>query len=782
MKVPIAWLKEFVPCDLSPQQIADKLTLLGLEVEGIIDTPLTFSGVVVGHVLEANPHPNADRLRVATVTDGKDNYQVVCGASNCRIGITVAFAKVGASLQDSEGKAWKIKKSKIRDVESHGMLCSEKELGLQETIDGIVELPATWELGKDLTAFYSNPILDVALTANLGHCASILGIARELAASLGVKVKRPSSSVREEISTHISLKIENPDLCPRYACRLVENVQVGPSPDWLQKKLIACGLRPINNVVDIANYVMWEVGQPLHIFDADMVEKEIIVTASSPYTTLTTLDEKTRELPPHTLLICDNRKPLAIAGIMGELSSAATEKTKRILIEAASFHPSQIRKSARLLDLRSDASFRFERGVDTAAIDKALDHATQLIQEIAGGKAGPVTDVYPQPLAPKKIPLRLSRIIQILGVSLSQNEVVSLLERLEMHVSDSLVVTVPTYRNDINTEIDLIEEIVRIFGYNNLPKAPPRHISSPLTSDPIYALENLVRQLLLQHGLQECITCNLLSPELVKSTSEKLNPISVLHPRALDQSVLRTSLLPGLLQVVRHNFSHQTKNLSGFEIGRIHFQEGETYQEQTCIGIFLTGKKAPHHFDPKPADVDFFDLKGILENLLKALHLPPARFLPSHLHTLHPNQQAKIEVHGVTIGTFGQVHPHLDLPQKVYFAQLSLQDILPLKPAKIEYTSLPTYPSSERDWTLTVKEATPIELIADAIRSVRPRFLENYFLLDLFQSSQLGADRKNITFRFIYRDNTKTLELETVEKTHQKLLQVVAEKLADHIV
>ncbi len=779
MKVPIAWLKEFIPCDLSPQQIADQLTLLGLEVESIIDTPLTFSGVVVGQVLEANPHPNADRLRVATVTDGKENYQVVCGAPNCRAGITVAFAKIGASLQDPEGKSWKIKKSKIRDVESQGMLCSEKELGLSENQDGIIELPSSWQLGTDLASFYSNPVLDVALTANLGHCASILGIARELAAALKVLAKRPAATIKEEISTRIPVKIENSELCPRYACRLVEGVQVGPSPEWLQKKLIACGLRPINNVVDIANYVMWEVGQPLHIFDADMVDKEIIVTASAPYTSLITLDEKQRSLPPGTLLICDAKKPLAIAGIMGGHSSAATEKTRRILIEASTFHPSQIRKSARLLDLRTDGSFRHERGTDRGALVLALDRATQLIQEIAGGKAGPAVDVYPQPAPLKKITLRLARIAHILGFSLSQNEATSLLERLEMTVSDSLEVTVPTYRNDINTEIDLIEEVARIFGYNHLPKASPRHISSPLSDVPIYSLENHVRRLLLQSGLQECITCNLLSPQLVQETSEKLKPISVLHPRALDQSVLRTSLLPGLLQVARHNFSHQTKDLSGFEIGRIHFQEGDTYKEQTCVGIFLTGKKAPHHFDPKPSDVDFFDLKGIIENFLSALHIAPVRFLPSHLHTLHPGRQAKIEVRGEIIGTFGEVHPHLDTAQKIYFAELSLQEILSLKPAKVEFKALSTYPGSERDWTLTVKDNTPIDTISQAIQSMRPRFLESYFLLDLFQNK---TDRKNITFRFIYRDPSKTIELETVEKMHQKLMQAVAEKLCDHIV
>ena len=354
--------------------------------------------------------------------------------------------------------------------------------------------------------------------------------------------------------------------------------------------------------------------------------------------------------------------------------------------------------------------------------------------------------------------------------------------------NNSLTVTIPTYRNDINIEVDLIEEVARIYGYNNLPKAPPRHISSPLADVPIFPLERQVRGLLIQHGMQECITCDLISPDLISITAEKSGPapIAVLHPRALDQSVLRTSLLPGLLQVVRHNFSHQTKDLQGFEIGRIHFQEGDQFKEQTCAGIILTGKKRPHHFDPKPEDIDFFDLKGVIENLLQALHIAPVRFLPSHLHTLHPGRQAKIEVRGEIIGTLGEVHPHVamsfDIQQKVYFAELNLHDLLALRQTKIVYQPLPTYPGSERDWTLSLKIDTPINVVTQAIESVRPRFLENYFLLDLFQSPQIGNDRKNATFRFSYRDPQKTIELEAVEKTHEKMMQSVAEKLRDHIV
>lgn len=799
MKVPLSWLNQFLGINLDAKTVAEKLTLLGIEVEKIHENPLSFSGVIVGKVVQAEQHPNADRLRVAVVSDGKDEYQVVCAAPNCRAGIVVAFARIGASLTDSEGKVWKIKKSKLRDVSSFGMLCSPAELGFTKESSSIIELPEEWTIGADLASFYSDPILEIGLTPNLGHCLSILGIARELAAALNSKVQRPHFQVKEDTSKIVNqmvhVSVANSELCPRYSCRMVCNIAVGDSPEWLKAKLEACGVRSINNVVDIANFVMLELGQPLHIFDADTITKKNIVVAPSVNSlSLVTLDNKAREIPPHTLLITDGDKPLAIAGIMGGLSSAATEKTKNVIIEAASFSPSTIRKTSRFLDLKTDSSLRFDKGVDIEGLPFALDRAAFLIRELAGGEiASGMIDIKNDTLKPKTITLRTGRVNEILGTALSKNEITAILKRLEMKADsdhESLQVTIPSYRNDITAEIDLIEDIARIFGYNNLPKISPRYHASTLLDAPIYSFEKEMRTLLLREGLQECLTCDLIGPGLAKLTLEKgLSEdatISVLHPRSIDQSILRTSLLPGLLQVVKNNANHGVEDIHAFEIGRIHFKHGEELKEQSCAAIVYSGSATSASWDVKPETLDFFDLKGVVENVLSVLGLVKLSFEPSHLHSLHPWRQARIKMGEVVVGSIGEVHPRitheLDLKQRVLFAELNLHDLFPLRKKERRIDELSPFPSSNRDWTLSLKEAVPMAQVFHAIQSFKSNILENYFLLDLYKSEQIGKDRKNATFRFIYRDKEKTVDIETVEKEHQKLTQAVAEKLKDHLI
>ncbi len=795
MKVPLSWLKEFIPVSLPPQAIGETLTLLGIEVENIEKKVFSFQGVVVGQVLSTAKHPNADKLQIAQVTDGTQEYQVVCGAPNCRAGLVTAFARIGASLTDEEQKIWKIKKSKIRDVESEGMLCSAAELGFSKEHDGIIELSTDWALGSDLTSFYSDPIFDISLTPNLGHCLSILGIARELAAALDLKAKRPDFCIQKTegpaIAKRLSVSVESPELCPRYALRFVQNIKVKPSPDWVVRKLEACGIRSINNVVDISNLVMLELGQPLHMFDAAKIKgNKLIISAKSAHASMITLDEKDRAIPSHALMICDTEKPLAFAGIMGGISSSVTDSTTDVVIESALFHPSSIRKTARALDLRSDSSYRFERGIDPNGLLLALDRACFLLQELAGGEiAQGVIDEKTQEFAPKEIICRVARVNALLGTKLSLNEITSLLERLEMHIKvrsqEELLVSVPTYRTDIQIEVDLIEEVAKVFGYNNLPKKTPLHRSSSVLDTPLYPFEQEMRKLLLQESLQECITCDLISPTLAKLTMEKglteNATISVLHPRSFDQSVLRTSLLPGLLQVIKHNANHQVSDISAFEIGKIHFKEGDQFKEQTCAGLILTGKKGPLHWDEKAKEVDFFDLKGIIQNLLKGFIEPV--FEPSHFHTLHPGRQAQLKIGKQTIGVIGEVHPAIlesfGLKERVLFGELNLQDLLAIRHKDKKSHKLPSFPGSERDWTLTLKNETPIATVFEAIEKSKPRFLENYALIDLFTAEKLGADRKNATLRFIYRDQEKTISLETVDTEHRKLLESATSKLAD---
>jgi phenylalanyl-tRNA synthetase beta chain len=471
MKVPLSLLKEYLNFTLSPEELSDVLTLAGIEVEGIETSLLKFSGVVVGTVIETQKHPSADRLTIAKVSDGKEEFQVVCGAANCRAGMKTAFAKIGASLTDEEGKSFKIKKGKLRDVESYGMLCSATELGIAADGDGIMDLSEEFETGKDLGSYYSDVILDVSLTPNLGHCMSIYGLARELSAILDLPLKKPAFHLIEEgqmLDQMVQVQLIDKKQCLRYACRAVCGIQVGPSPDWLKKKVEACGVRSINNVVDIGNLIMLEFGQPLHMFDYDHIEgKKILIISQTEHKELQTLDDVIRPIPPESLLICDTIKPLAFAGVMGGKSSAVTEQTVNVLIEAACFTPQAIRKTARIIGLKSDSSQRFEKGIDSSHVVEALNYSAYLLQKVAGGKvATGLIDLKAHEFVEKKIACRVEKVNRLIGTHLSSGEIAGLLRRLGMKILEEnihqLLVSVPTYRNDISIEVDLIEEIARI--------------------------------------------------------------------------------------------------------------------------------------------------------------------------------------------------------------------------------------------------------------------------------------------------------------------------------
>ncbi len=794
MKVPLSWLKQYLNFTQSPEELADVLTLSGIEVEGIEALPLKFSGVVVGRVLETTPHPSADRLCIAKVTDGKEEFQVVCGAANCRPGLKTAFAKIGASLSDEEGRPFKIKKSKLRDVESFGMLCSGEELGLEKS-DGIMELSEEFEIGAELSVYYSDVILDVSLTPNLGYCMSIYGLARELAAQLGVAgVKKPSFSLSEEgepIEKGVEALLIDKRQCLRYACRTVRGIQVGPSPEWLKKKVEACGIRTINNVVDVGNLVMLELGQPLHMFDEDKIEgKKIIITSQTDYKEIETLDDVKRLIPPEALLICDTSKPLAFAGVIGGKSSAISDQTLNVVIEAAYFTPQAIRKTSRLIGLKSDASQRFEKGIDPGGVVDALNYATFLLQKVAGGKISKgLIDQKAHEFVEKKIACRIQRVNQLLGTTLSGGEMADLLRRLEMTIlqetNHELLVSVPLFRNDISVEIDLVEEIARVYGYNNIPTPIPLLTTSTIPHAPLYVLEQEVQTSLIGEGLQELMTCDLISPAqaemALEPTMSKEALISVILSHSIDQSILRPALLPGLLQVVQYNVDHGTPNIAAFEIGRVHFKEKDQYVEPTVIGIILSGKRAPYHWDPKPEDFDFFDLKGIVENLFASLKIEGIKFEASHSHHFHPGRQAKIQKGDAMLGIMGEVHPKhtgkIDVDKRIFFAEINLHELIPFIPKQWKVADLAQFPGSERDWTITLNDGLPIVEILSILQSVPSRLLEKVILLDLYKSEQIGKDKKNATFRFFYRDMEKTIALETVEREHARMTAAAAEEL-----
>lgn len=806
MLVPLSWLKEHLEItpdiDFSPQKISEVLTLAGLEVDKIENTSLGFDGIIVAKVLKTEPHPQAERLKIATLTDGKEEYQVVCGGPNCREGLITAFAKVGAYLTDEKGETFKIKKSKLRGVDSDGMLCSDKELGFTNESDGgIIEFEETFPVGKNLLEIFGDTIFEISLTPNLGHCMSIKGIARELSTLLHLKMSSSKHSLNETKGLHtsdkIEVSIESPEKCFIYSCRYIENIEVKPSPSWLKQRLEACGMRSINNVVDITNYILLEYGQPLHAFDYDKIEgKELIIKSCDEPTSLITLDSIERTIPLGTLLICDEEKPLAIAGVMGGLYSSVTTTTTRLIIESAYFHPSSIRKATKELNLRTDSSSRFEKNIDPEAVTIALDRAATLLQEIAGGDiASDRIDEIIHSFPPRSLSCRLDRINSLLGTQLSLNEIEKIFHRLkmpcEMDVEAKVFhLKIPTYRNDIQEEIDLVEEVARIYGYNNIDLRQVKCVNSQIPHCPLYLIETTTRKRLIAEGLQEMLTCDLISPRLATLALEshtKEDPlIHVMHPSSVDQSILRPSMLPGLLQAIKHNFDHQTFSISAFELGCIHYKNDGKFQEKPTVGIVLTGEKQPHFWEEKSKKVNIFDLKGIVENLITGLLSKDCKFSSLAIKGFHPGRQALIETEQGVLGLLGEVHPSLletlDIKEKVYFAQLDLQELFNQSQKYVMMQPLPVYPGSERDWTATFKESTLCSTILENLTSISSRLIKSITLLDLYRSEKLGNDKKNITLRFLYRDDNKTISLEAVEKEHARILALATQKLKEFLV
>jgi len=791
MRIPLSWLKEYIDIQLSPSQIAKSLTLAGLEVDSIDTISMPFVGVVVAKVIECQKHPEADNLKVATVFDGSNTFQVVCAAPNCRPGIKSAFARIDATLTDEEGKKFKIKKAKLRGVESFGMLCAHDELGLSKDDAGIIEFSEHIKEGTDVAQMYADTVFEISLTPNLGHCSSIIGIARELSASTEIPFHLPRIALNENsempAAKSVSVKVQNLEKCPRYTCRVIHNVIIAPSPDWLKSRLEASGMRPINNIVDVTNYVMLELGQPLHAFDADLLQgNTIIVKNAVTGEKFTTLDGKERCLDQEDLLICDQNKAVALAGIMGGMNSEVGDKTKNIVLEAANFSPSAIRRSSKRLGLISDASKRFERGTDPNILSLALDRAAMLIQQIAGGHVlSGIVEVAAHPFPKKKVNCRLSRINKLLGMQMSVSEVQNIFTRLEIASKwdghDIFHTEVPTYRNDINEEVDLIEEIARIYGYDNITSSSVHYQSSSIPHHPIFQFEREIRSRLINEGLQEFLTCDLIGPTILDVIKETEVPesswVRVLNPTSVEQSVLRTSLLPGLLQVVKYNWDHQTQDIAGFEIGRIHLKNGNEYIEQSVAAIVLSGKSKTHFWGDKDQNADFFDLKGIIENLLNELYIPEVSFKSNKIAALHSGRQAGIFSGKVEIGSIGELHPavlrRLDVPQRILFAEINLHNLMSLRPQSVQMQQLPVFPGSERDWTITLKESIPIDDIFRSVYAVTSKHLENVTLLDIYRSEKLGAGLKNVTFRFFYRDNEKTIAQEIVDAEHAHIVQSI---------
>ncbi|MCH9611962.1 MAG: Phenylalanine--tRNA ligase beta subunit [Chlamydiia bacterium] len=788
MLVPIEWIHEFTKPEISIEALAERLTMAGLEVEAITGHQFIFSNVITAKVLEVKPHPNAKKLQIATVSDGKKEVQVVCGASNCRAGLITAFAQVGATIGPIN-----ITPRSLRDVDSFGMLCALKELALGEENEGIVEFPADTPLGLPLEELFHNPVLDIALTPNLGHCKHIFGIAREIAALTDTPIHAPapaSLNTTGSIEGKVTVTIDDPVACTHFTTRMITNVKIGPSPRWLQKRLESVGLTPINNVVDATNYIMYERGQPLHAYDFDQLpEKNFRIGRAKEGETLTTLDGIERKMVEGAILIYDGATPVGIGGIMGENETAISEKTSTIVLEAAAFNPQMIRSTSRKIGLRTDASSRFETGTDHKRIIDALNACAHLIQEHAGGEvlAG-ISEAHAQEVTEKQVSYRPDWANQLLGTNLSRSEMEEFLKRLEIYpvkaTEERVWVTAPTYRNDLNIEADIVEEIARVYGYENITGSPNGYQHSNIPHSDEYLTDNAIRETLIRQGLQEVVTCPLISPERaqleLKTGLFEESLLEVVYAKNSSQSLLRPSLLPGMLDIILHNQNHYMRNIHCFEVGHVFYGGEEEKKEVPVLAIAWVGENAPYNYDRKPRPADFFDIKGVVENLTETLGLTGIDYVPSNYKTFHPHIQCRIMHGDEQVGVIGQVHPDtlhtLSIDQPVYFAEILTPIFREAVTGVKQYQKVPDFPSSTRDITLTIPVGESIGNLMNLAKNAGGKLLEDVALRDIYTGGNVDEGMQNVTFRMTYRDLEKTLEDQMVDDVHAQVTKHLTEK------
>jgi len=796
MIVTYNWLKEFVDFDLSPDALAELLTMIGLEVEGMQKVGADLDEVVVGIVREKAQHPNADKLSLCQVDNGKELLSIVCGAQNFKAGDTVALAQIGAVLPGD----FRIKRSKIRGSESFGMLCSEKELGLADESEGIMILPAGLQPGTP--AFEAlglkDVIFEIGLTPNRADCLSVIGIAREIAAMLGKKVTYPSIAVVENgpaIDAVASVKVNDPDLCPRYMARYVSGCTVGPSPAWMITRLNAVGIRSINNVVDITNYVLLEYGHPLHAFDHRLLAGgTVIVERAAEGESFVTLDEQERVLTLQDLTIRDAEKAIALAGIMGGENSEISDTTTDILLESAYFAPSAIRRTARRLGMHTEASHRFERGADVSILPRALDRAASLMTELAGGKlAAGTIDVYPSPIQPRVVSVRLERIERILGIEIPHEDVKRIFHNLEFSVAcpepGIFHVTVPTYRVDIEREIDLIEEVARLNGYENIPVTMPKVRTFSDRPSPHQALEKKLRDLFISHGLSEVITYSFVNPSvfdkiLLDENDPRRKPIKVLNPLSEDQSVMRTTLLPGLLEATARNLSFRLMNVQIFEMRRIYLPADtkELPDEPVFAAGLLTGLRDPESWSRSAELLDFYDVKGLLVNIFESLGISNVVYEARELEAFyHPGKACSVYCGNEHIGSFGEIHPTVQenyaIEKPLYYFELNFEKLLSFSTDVTSVSPPPRFPDTFRDIAMLVEDGIETGVVLDCLRGNNIKELENVELFDLYKGPGIPDGHKSIAVRVRYRSLERTLTDEEVNRLQEQVVQSLLKKI-----
>lgn len=800
MIVTYNWLKEFVDFDFSPEELSHRLTMAGLEVDAMEKIGADLDSVIVARLLSVEPHPDADRLTVCRLDTGSETVQVVCGAKNHKAGDLVALAQVGSVLPGD----FKIKKSKIRGEVSMGMLCSETELALAKESQGILILPADLKLGRPV--FSALGLKDVrfelGLTPNRPDCLSVYGVAREVAAMAKAPLKPLALEVPESgepVSALARVDIEDAERCPRYAARLIRGVKIGPSPEWLVRRLESVGQRSINNVVDVTNYVLMELGHPLHAFDFNLLnERRIRVRCAEEGERFQTLDGQERLLSESDLMICDGKRPVALAGIMGGLNSEVNDRTRDILLESAYFSPVGIRRTGKRLGLHTEASHRFERGADIDMVICALDRAASLIAQLGEGSVAPGRiDAYPGTLKPRELRISTDACRRMLGMEFTTADIEALLlpigcrilNRTQVH----LTIGVPSFRPDLEREIDLIEEVARLGGYDNIPVTMPKGV---LESELVPAHQKAlgrIRKFMAAGGCNETISYSFISPTLFDALllprqDERRNTLAILNPLSEDQSVMRTSLVPSLLQTVARNLNYRLLDLRLFELRPVFRpRQGEELPvEKYRLVAALCGRRAPEGWAQSAELVDFFDLKGLFENLCTEMLVDCVDFEPGGEEPfLHPGKSCRLVQGGRLLGTLGEVHPDcltaFDIDRPVYLMDLDVEALIASSREKVSFTPISRYPDVSRDSALLVDDAVSARRILDILAEAKVKDVEDIQIFDLYQGPGIAQGKKSIGVRVRYRSLEKTLKDEEVVRAHGKLIDSLCRQIGAEV-
>ncbi len=833
MKITLNWLKQYVDFDWSPEELAERLTMLGIEVEDVHKLAGEFEGVVVGQVITCDKHPNADKLLLCRVNDGKGERQIVCGAHNFKVGDKVPLILPGQTLPAKPGQPPQtIKVGKIRGVESHGMMCSPQELGLGSDVEGLLILREDAKVGQPFAEYLrrsgSDVVYDLEITPNRPDWNSVIGIAREISAVTGNRLRLPEASASSsavKVENLVAVRCEDGELCPRYTARVLQGVKIGPSPDWLKHTLEKVGIRSINNVVDVTNYVMLESGQPLHAFDYHLLQAGAINTSKEVHASrithhesrptivirraaegekFMTLDGQERTLTRETLMIADETKPIALAGVMGGQNSEIRLDTADVLIESACFKPQNIRATSKRLGLRTESSYRFERGADIAICDWASQRAAQLILETAGGQlAEGVVDAYPKPVEPRQLTLRPQKVNQLLGTELKSEEMEFYLGRLGLKAAgrkprpldapttlpEPISFRVPSFRVDLKREADLIEEIARLHGVDKIPATPPRGALGANDYDAVHDQLLEARRILTGLGLFEAQGQTLISDAAAK-LSKAEGIISLANPLSSDMNVLRPSLIPGLLDSLRHNLCHKNWSVALFELGRVFFAtraEASHVAGPTCeerrLAIALTGQRAALFWsgEAREAKFDIFDLKGLLEEFFDQFGLRGVNYSRRPDSTALLLESATIHLGKFQVGELGQLLPPLarrcDLRDAVFLAELNLATLLARRMTGRSFKPLPVFPAIRRDVAMLVPDVTTHEAVLQAVKQAKPANLESVELFDIFRGKNVPAGQKSMAYAFTYRNPDRTLTDAEANAAHEKLVEQFKQRL-----